>query len=125
MKMATITHPTIATTYTEKVEKQTLLNRFINWSEDQEQYRFGWVAGILAGHGCIITPITLFAIILSGSNLVFFIAAIIAMMASLVTNLAALPTKYTIPTFVLSIVIDLIIVISCAIIGFDISGTYI
>jgi hypothetical protein len=47
------------------------------------------------------------------------------MMASLVTNLAALPTKYTIPTFVLSIVIDLIIVISCAIIGFDISGTYI
>jgi len=79
----------------------------------------------LAGHGCIITPITLFAIILSGSNLVFFIAAIIAMMASLVTNLAALPTKYTIPTFVLSIVIDLIIVISCAIIGFDISGTYI
>ena len=125
MKMATITHPTIATTYTEKVVKPSLSNRFIKWAEDQEQYRFGWVAGILAGHGCIVTPITLFAIILSGSNLVFFMAAIIAMMASLVTNLAALPTKYTIPTFFLSIVIDLVIIISCVVIGFDISGTYI
>ena len=123
--MATITHPTFATTYTEKVIKTSLVNRLINWTEDQEQYRFGWVAGILAGHGCIVTPITLFAIILSGSNLVFFMAAIIAMMASLVTNLAALPTKITIPTFFLSIVIDLIIIISCAVIGFDISGTYI
>jgi hypothetical protein len=125
MKMATITHPTISTTYTEKVFNPSLLTRFMQWAEGQEKYRFGWVAGILAGHGCIITPITLFAIILSGSNLVFFIAAIVAMMASLVTNLAALPTKYTIPAFFISILVDLAIIASCVAIGFDITGTYI
>jgi hypothetical protein len=125
MKMATITHPTITSSFTENVSNPSLLKRFMLWAEGQEKYRFGWVAGILAGHGCIITPITLFAIILSGSNLVFFMAAIVAMMASLVTNLAALPTKYTIPTFIVSIVIDLIIIASCVVIGFDITGTYI
>jgi hypothetical protein len=123
--METITNPTIAAAYTERIATPSLWTRFIQWSNDQEQYRFGWTAGVLAGHGCIITPITLFAIILSGSNLVFFIAAIIAMMASLVTNLAAMPTKYTIPTFFISIVIDLIIIVSCVVIGFDITETYI
>ena len=123
--MATLTHPTISTTYTEKVSNPSLLKRFMQWAEDQEKYRFGWVAGILAGHGCIITPLTLFAIILSGSNIVFFIAAIVAMMTSLVTNLAALPTKYTIPAFFISILVDLAIIASCVAIGFDITGTYI
>lgn len=123
--MQTITNPTIAAAYSERVAKTSLWTRFIQWSKDQEPNRFGWTAGILAGHGCIVTPITLFAIILSGSNLVFFIAAIVAMMASLVTNLAALPTKITIPTFVLTILIDLIIIASCVVSGFDISGTYI
>ena len=123
--MATITQQTISTTYTGKVSGPSIVTKFFKWAEDQEQYRFGWVAGILAGHGCILTPITLFAIILSGSNLAFFITAIVAMMASLVTNLAALPTKYTIPTFFITILIDLIIIASCVVIGFDITGTYI
>ena len=123
--MQTITNPTIAAAYSERIEKTSLWTRFIQWSKDQEPNRFGWTAGILAGHGCIATPITLFAIILSGSNLAFFIAAIVAMMASLVTNLAAMPTKVTIPTFFITLVIDLIIIASCVVIGFDISGTYI
>jgi hypothetical protein len=123
--METITNPSIAAAYTERIAKPSLWTRFIQWSTNQEQNRFGWTAGILAGHGCIVTPITLFAIILSGSNLIFFMAAIVAMMASLVTNLAAMPTKYTIPTFFLSIVIDLAIIASCVAIGFDITSTYI
>ena len=123
--METITNPTIATAYSERATKTSLWTRFIQWSKDQDSNRFGWTGGILAGHGCIVTPITLFAIILSGSNIVFFIAAIVAMMASLVTNLAAMPTKVTIPTFFITILIDLIIIASCVVIGFDISGTYI
>lgn len=123
--METITNPTIATAYSERVAKTSLWTRFIEWSKAQESNRFGWTAGILAGHGCIVTPITLFAIILSGSNIIFFIAAIVAMMASLVTNLAAMPTKITIPTFVLTILMDLIIIASCVVIGFDITSTYI
>lgn len=123
--MATIAQQTIQTTYSEKLAKPSLLARLIKWADGQEANRFGWVGGILAAHGCVVTPITLFAIILSGSNIFMFIAAIVAMMASLVTNLAAMPTKVTIPTFFLTILIDLIIIASCVVIGFDITGTYI
>jgi hypothetical protein len=44
---------------------------------------------------------------------------------SLVTNLAAMPTKITIPVLVFSILIDIAIVVSCLAIGFDITTTYI
>lgn len=122
--METITNTTFAPAYTEQVAKPSVFKRFIQWTESQEENRIGWVAGILAGHGCIVTPITLFAIILSGSNIYLFSAAIVAMMASLVTNLAAMPTKYTITTFFFSIVLDLLIIASCIAIGFDITQTY-
>lgn len=44
------------------------------------------------------------------------------MMTALVTNLAAMPTKYTIPAFFISIVMDLVIVASCLAMGFNISA---
>lgn len=122
--METITNPTIAATYAGKAEKTSFFKRFIQWAEAQESNRIGWVAGILGAHGCIITPITLFAVILSGSNIILFSAALVAMMAALVTNLAAMPTKYTITTFFISIVLDLVIIASTIAIGFDITQTY-
>jgi hypothetical protein len=122
--METITNQTIATAYAGTVAKPSLFKQFIQWAESQEQNRIGWIAGILGGHGCIVTPITLFAIVLSGSNIILFSLAIVAMMASLVTNLAAMPTKYTIPTFFITIVLDLIIIASCVVLGFDINQTY-
>jgi hypothetical protein len=39
--------------------------------------------------------------------------AIIAMSIALVTNLAAMPTKITIPAFALSVVMDIAILFSC------------
>jgi hypothetical protein len=44
---------------------------------------------------------------------------------ALVTNLAAMPTKITIPVFVLSVLIDIAVIISCFAIGLDIAKTYI
>ena len=97
----------------------------MNWSEGQQSNRLLWVGLALAGHGCIITPITVMAVLLAGTNMFLFILAIVAMGMSLVTNLAALPTRITIPVFFLSVLIDIIIIISTLVIGFDISGTYI
>ena len=84
-----------------------------------------WLGIALTGHGCILTPLTVMAVLLAGTNLYLFILAIVAMGMSLVTNLAAMPTKITIPVFILSILIDIAIVISSLAIGFDISKTYI
>src|SRR5688572_2728268 len=107
----------------ELIEKSTAWELFIAWCITQEKHRFGWLAAALAGHGCILTPITLFAIILSGNLFAFWIMAIVAMAACLITNLAAMPTKITIPVFFASILIDIAIIAYCVIIGFDISGT--
>ena len=100
----------------------TLLSSFLAWCQQQEEHRFGWLGGIIAAHGCLLTPITLFAVILSGSSLPLFIVAIVAMGMSLVTNLAAMPTRVTIPVFFLSVLIDLIVIGCSLALGFNLAA---
>ena len=88
-------------------KKQSIVSKFISWCETQEKYRFGWLGLILAVHGCVITPITIFTIVMSGNNIALWGIVMGAMGMSLITNLAALPTKITIPVFFLSVIIDL------------------
>lgn len=98
--------------------------RFINWSAGQEENRLLWTAIAIFGHGCIITVLTILAIVLTGNNFIYWPFAIIAMSASVVSYLAALPTKITIPIFFVSVLIDLVIIISRLASGFS-SSTYI
>jgi len=90
-----------------------LLSRLFTWSNSQEKNRFGWLALSLAAQGCVLTPIVTIAVGASGGNLVLWIAAMLAMGMVLIVNLAAMPTKITIPTFLLSIVIDIAIIVAC------------
>ncbi|GAA4331024.1 hypothetical protein [Flaviaesturariibacter amylovorans] len=128
--MTTLTHNNYTSVTTPHNEVTVdahdgLFTRFLNWADGQERYRFGWLAAALATHGCALTPLTLFAIILSGNIMALWVVALACMGATLVTNLAAMPTKITIPVFLASIVIDLAVIISCICAGFDITGTYI
>ena len=91
-------------------KNESLLTRFISWTKGQEQFRYGWLGIILGAHGCFITPATVFVVMYTGNNIWFFMTAVIAMTMSLVTNLAALPTKITIPVFFAGIIIDIAIV---------------
>jgi hypothetical protein len=126
MKMATTSmYQTITSDYTEKTGSSSLVAKFLAWCRGQEQNRLLWLGIILAGHGCILTPLTVMAVLLAGTNMALFVLAIVAMGMSLVTNLAAMPTKITIPVFLLSVLIDMAIIISCVAIGFDITTTYI
>jgi hypothetical protein len=93
--------------------KKSLLSRFLNWAEGQEEFRFGWLAVILAFHGCVLTPLTLFAVYLAGSNMVFFSIVMGAMAACLISNLSAMPTRITIPVFFFSVAIDIVMVGLC------------
>ena len=122
--METTFNQTIATSYTRK-NQSSLLNKFMGWCEDQQKNRLLWLGVVLSAHGCIITPLTIMAVLLAGTNLVLFILALVAMGASLVTNLAAMPTKITIPVFILSTLIDIAIIVSCVFTGLDIAKTYI
>lgn len=123
--MSTTLPQSFTTSYTEQQSKTSVLKKFMNWCEGQQKNRLLWLGVSLTAHGCILTPITIMAVLLAGSNLVLFVLALVAMGASLVTNLAALPTKITIPVFVFSIVLDIVIILSCVLTGFDIAKTYI
>ena len=90
--------------------KISLPTRFFKWCSGQEQYRLAWLAAILAIHGCILTPITVLALFAGGNSIVMWPFAIGAMAMALISNLAAMPTKFTIPIFFLSVLIDVALI---------------
>ena len=87
--------------------------KFFDWCRAQERNRFGWLALSLSTHGCILTPLVVFAVGMSGNDFTLWMAAMVAMGVTLIVNLAAQPTKITIPIFFLSIVVDVAIVVAC------------
>jgi hypothetical protein len=123
--METTFQSTISTTHSNSIDRPSVISKFINWCKGQEKNRLGWLGAILTIHGCVLTPITLFAIILSGTYFPFYIAALVAMGMAVVTNLAAMPTRITIPVFFLSVLIDIAIIIGCISIGFNLAATQI
>ena len=86
------------------------ISRFFRWAEKQNENRLTWLALALAGHGCFLTPLTVMLVMTTTYNFALFMTAIGAMTLAVVTNLAALPTKITMPAFILSIVIDVVII---------------
>lgn len=114
----------IISTYNSVIEKPTPLQRFLNWCAAQQEDRLLWLALALMGHGAVFMPVTGIAVILAGTNLLMLVLVLVAMTMTLVTNLAALPTKITIPVFVLSAVIDVAVLAACLAQGFSLSNAY-
>jgi hypothetical protein len=97
---------------------------FTSWTVAQEKNRFLWLALGVVGHGCVITIFTMLAIMFSGNNFIYWPFAIAAMTMTVVSNLAAMPTKVTIPVFFFSILIDVAIILLCMIQGFGVDVVY-
>lgn len=102
----------------------SLWSRFIAWADGQENNRMLWTALAIAGHGCVVTIITMAAILLTGNNFIYWPFALAAMTMCVVVNLAAMPTKITIPVFFFSLLIDLVIIVLCLSHGFDMAASY-
>lgn len=95
----------------------SLWKKFITWSDGQEENRLLWTAITIMGHGCFFTIMTLFAVIFTGNNFIFWPITAAAMGIPLVANLAAMPTKITIPLLFFSVLIDLVVIITCIVTG--------
>ena len=121
--MNTVLNPGI-TTYNRSIAKPSVVSRFMKWCSGQQPNRLLWLGIALVGHGCILTPITISAVIFAGTNLFLFMTALIAMSLALVSNLAAMPTKITIPVFLFSIIIDIAIVIASLSMGLSASNVF-
>lgn len=120
---------TIQQTYSTQKQKSSVLSfplwkKFISWADGQEENRFGWTAFAIAGHGCVFTVITVVAILITGNNFIFWPFAIGSMAVCLIANLAALPTRITIPILFFSVLLDLAIIIICLVNGIDLSASY-
>jgi len=88
------------------------LHRFAAWTGLQQEHRLLWFAITLVGHGCLLTPLTVALVMLTGLNFTMYMAAFSAMTMTLIVNLAAMPTKITIPVLALSLLIHLTIIIT-------------
>lgn len=95
------------------IPRKSVLTTFIKWSTKQEPKRLSWLATILVTQACIMVPVTLFVLSHTEMDFIFWVMPVIAIVMCLVTNLAALPTKITIPVFFISIAIDLFVLVSC------------
>lgn len=96
--------------YISRERNISLLTRFMNWAGSQEEYRFIWIGVVLLAHASFLTPFTAMAVMLTTESFPLLMVALGSMGLALVTNLAALPTKITIPAFFLSIAIDVVVV---------------
>ena len=124
-EMKTYREPlSISSSYHGAMAHESLWTRFINWCTAQEEKKMLWLAIGLAGHGCVITILTLMAIMLSGNPVILWPFAMAAMASCLIVNLAALPTKITIPVFFFSVLIDLVIIGICISNGINMNSIF-
>ncbi len=123
--MQSTIHPSYTALYNRAEKRTSLWKRFINWADGQEENRFGWTAFAIAGHGCVFTIITSMMVLFTGNHFIFWPFVIAAMAACVVVNLAAMPTKITIPVFFFSLLIDFVIIVICLTNGFNIEATYV
>jgi hypothetical protein len=96
-------------TYTYHLAKKrpSAVSRFFKWAagEDMERH-IGWVGITVTIMTAIFFPLTMTVILHNGASFALMVAAMVSLTLVVITNLAALPTKYTIPFFFLGILID-------------------
>ncbi len=109
--MQSISHP-IEHSYTVSSSKTSLFRRFINWCGTQEENRFMWLAGSLVLYGCVLSPITVFAVFLAGNGMLLWALTIGSMAVVLISHLAALPTRITIPIFFAGVLVNAAVILT-------------
>jgi hypothetical protein len=97
--------------------KENIISKFLHWCEGQESNRFLWLALTFFAQIGLTIPITAVAIVFfGGNNLVLWIIMAAVNVPVLVLNLAAMPTKTTLPFMFFGWFTQAIIIFYC--IGF-------
>lgn len=82
----------------DTTHKAYSLRRFFQWCEIQEENRFFWLGVAFMGNIGMVLPITLVTILFApGNNFALWIFASVINVPVLAVNLAAQPTKVTLP----------------------------
>lgn len=94
--------------------RKSLVAKFLNWCIEQENNRFLWLALTFFAQIDLTLPLTAVCIVFFGGNNYFLWIIMVAVnVPVLVTNLAALPTKATLPLLFFGWLTQLNIIFYC------------
>jgi uncharacterized membrane protein (UPF0136 family) len=97
----------------EKGTRPSAVSRFFTWAAKQdEKSHVGWVGASVMVMAGVLFPTAMAFILLNGGEFSLIMASMSALVLVVVANLAALPTKYTIPFLILGTLTDLIVIIA-------------
>lgn len=91
-----------------------LMNWYSRQLEDANYNRLGIMAFILLVHTCIIVPATLLMIVQNGNNLIEFTIMGVLSFGVLAALLGDVSAKVTLPLFVVSALVHLMIIVTYA-----------
>lgn len=95
-------------------QPQTLLSKFVAWCEAQESNRFLWLAVALFAQIGLTLPLTaVFIVFFGGNNFLWWIILATVNIPVLVLNLAAFPTKTTLPFLFFGWLTQAVIIACC------------
>ncbi len=98
---------------TTRKENAGIISRFIQWCEAQESNRFTWLGVSLFGSIGGVLPLTLLLVSLAyPGNFILWIASAVVNVPVLAINLAAQPTKVTLPFLFFAWTTNLAIILS-------------
>ena len=89
-----------------------MLTRLTAWIISEEKNRIAWVGISITVMSAIFFPITMSAILFNGAVFPLIMGAMASLALVVITNLAALPTKYTIPAFLLGILTNVVLIVT-------------
>jgi hypothetical protein len=110
--MSTISYPSGYVQYPIGTRRKSATARFLTWLNSEEKNRIAWVGISITAMAAVFFPLTMAAILFNGAVFKLIIGAMISLALVVITNLAALPTKYTIPAFFLGIGIDAVLIVA-------------
>jgi len=100
-------------TYRNNV-KTGVFSKFLSWCETQESNRFLWLALAFFLQIGMAVPVTAVSIVFFGGNSLFLWIILAAVnVPTLVLNLAAMPTKTTLPFLFFAWLVEISIILYC------------
>ena len=91
--------------------KRSLLSKYNAWATKEESdHHFAWVGASITVMTAVFFPLTMAVILMNGAVFALIIAAMASLALVVITNLAAMPVKLTIPFFLLGLLTDVALI---------------
>jgi hypothetical protein len=92
-------------------KRKTLFSKFNDWAAAEEaEFHIAWVGTAVISMAAVFFPLTMTVVLFNGASFGLIIAAMASLTLVVITNLAAMPVKFTIPFFVLGVLADVVII---------------